>query len=69
MRFATRRSDVLPWGLAQRFENVKAEFEAEDADRGLGIEPGGDEDDDRSSQQVSRGFYPRTPNPFTAIHY
>jgi hypothetical protein len=47
MRFATRRSSTLLWGLAEDFEDVKAEFEGEDADRGLGIEPGGGEDDDR----------------------
>jgi hypothetical protein len=44
--------------VAKDFEDVKAEFEAENADLGLGIEPGGDEDDDRSSQQVSWGDIP-----------
>jgi hypothetical protein len=47
MRFATRRSRTLLWGIAKNLEDVKAEFEAEDADRGLGIEPGGGKDDDR----------------------
>jgi hypothetical protein len=47
MSLATRRSRTLLWGLAQNFEDVKAEFEGEDADRGLGVEPGGGEDDDR----------------------
>jgi hypothetical protein len=47
MRFATRRSITLLRGLAEGFEDLKAEFKAEDADRGLGIEPGGGEDDDR----------------------
>jgi hypothetical protein len=47
MRFATRRPIALRWWLAENFEDVKAEFEAEDADRGLGIEPGGGENDDR----------------------
>jgi hypothetical protein len=47
MRFATRRSITLLRGLAEVFEDLKAEFKAEDTDRGLGIEPGGGEDDDR----------------------
>jgi hypothetical protein len=47
MRFATRRSSTLLWGMAEVFEDLKAEFEGEDADRGLGIEPCGGEDDDR----------------------
>jgi hypothetical protein len=47
MRFATRRSITLLRGLAEVFEDLKAEFKAEDADRGLRIEPGGGEDDDR----------------------
>jgi hypothetical protein len=46
-RLATRRSWTLLWGLAEDLEDVKAEFEGEDADRCLGIEPGSDEDDDR----------------------
>jgi hypothetical protein len=38
---------ALLWGLAKDFEDVKAEFEAEDTDRCLGIEPSGSEDSDR----------------------
>jgi hypothetical protein len=43
------RFRFLRWAMvvAEDFEDVKAEFEGEDADRGLGVEPGGGEDDDR----------------------
>jgi hypothetical protein len=47
MRLGTRRSSTLLRGLAEVFEDLKAEFEGDDTDRGLGVEPGGGEDDDR----------------------
>jgi hypothetical protein len=42
----TRRSITLLRRLAEVFEDLKAEFKGEDADCGLGIEPGGGEDND-----------------------
>jgi hypothetical protein len=47
MRFATRRSIPLLWWLTKDFKDLETYLEAEDADRGLGIEPGGGENDDR----------------------
>jgi hypothetical protein len=36
--------------MAEGFEGLKAEFESEDGEAGVGVEPGGQKEDDRFDQ-------------------